>query len=118
MPNFMSFSPHCTPQMAPSNKFVIKIIIFLVNLQFIFQGSQKLWVRVAISQKASEVGFQFLARIISLIVIHNDVVSNLLEIFSSLLHTCGESCATWDITRAACMPSTVGHRGRLARPLD
>ena len=25
-------------------------------------------------------------------MLHNDVVSNLLEIFSSLLHSCGESC--------------------------
>ena len=55
--NFLSFSPDGTPEMVPSNKFVIRIIIFLVNLQFTFQGSQKSWVRVAISQKASEVGF-------------------------------------------------------------
>ena len=40
--NFLSFSPDGTPEMAPSNKFVIRIIIFLVNLQFIFQGSQKI----------------------------------------------------------------------------
>ena len=51
MHNFLSFSPDGTPEMAPSNIFVIRIIIFLVNLQFIFQGSQKSWVRVAISQK-------------------------------------------------------------------
>ena len=51
MHNYLSFSPDSTPEMAPCNKFVIRIIIFLVKLQLIFQGSQKSLVRVAISQK-------------------------------------------------------------------
>ena len=67
--------------MAPSNKFAMRLIIFLVNLQFIFQGSQKLSVRVAISQKATEVGFQFPAKIISIMVVDIAMVSNFLGTF-------------------------------------
>ena len=62
-------------------------------MNFNFQGSQILSVRVPISQKASEVDFQFPARIISFMMVHNAVVSNFLGIFSSLLYTGGESCA-------------------------
>ena len=51
MHNFLTFSRDGTPGRPPSNKFVIRLFIFLVNMQFIFQGSQKSWVRVAISQK-------------------------------------------------------------------
>ena len=46
-------------------KFIIKIIIFLANLQLVFQGSQIMHVRVAISQKFSEEEFQFPTRNIS-----------------------------------------------------
>ena len=41
-PKFKIFSLYGTPETTPSNKFVMRIIIFLVNLQFIFQGSQNL----------------------------------------------------------------------------
>ena len=71
--------------MAPSNKFVMKITLFLVNLQFIFQGSQKMSVRVAISQKATEVGFQFPAQIISIMVVDIAMVSNFVGTFFLLL---------------------------------
>ena len=78
---FKIFPPFGTPEMTPSNKFVIRITIFLVNLQFIFQGSQKLSVRVAISQKATEVGFQFPAKIISIMVVDIAIISNFLGTF-------------------------------------
>ena len=55
-------------------------------MNFNFQGSQILAVRVPISQKASEVDFQFPARIISFMMVHNAVVSNFLGIFSGLLY--------------------------------
>ena len=76
-----SFSPFGTPKMTPSNKLVMRMIIYLVNLQFIFQGSQKLSVRVAISQKAIEVGFQFPAKIISIMVVDIAIISNFLGTF-------------------------------------
>ena len=80
-PKFKIFSPFGTPEITPSSKFVIRITIFLVNLQFIFQGSQKLSVRVAISQKATEVGFQFPAKIISIMVVDIAMVSNFVGTF-------------------------------------
>ena len=43
----------------------MRIFTFLANLQFVFQGSQKMHVRVAISQKFSEEEFQFPTRNIS-----------------------------------------------------
>ena len=67
--------------MTPSNKCVIRVTIFVVNLQFIFQSFQKLSVRVAISQKATEVGFQFPAKIISIMVVDIAMVSNFLGTF-------------------------------------
>ena len=80
-PEFKIFPPFGTPEMTPSNKFAIRIAMFLVNLQFIFQGSQKLSVRVAISQKATEVGFQFPAQIISIMVVDIAMVSNFVGTF-------------------------------------
>ena len=43
-------------------------------LKFIIQGSQKKYVRVAISQKFDEVIFQFPVRIIAKIVVDNTTV--------------------------------------------
>ena len=80
-PKFKIFLPFGTPKMTPSNNFIIRITIFLVNLQYIFQGSQKLSVRVAISQKATEVGFQFPAKIISIMVVDIAIISNFLGTF-------------------------------------
>ena len=83
-PKFKIFLPFGTPKMTPrgpSNNFIIRITIFLVNLQHIFQGSQKLSVRVAISQKATEVGFQFPAQIISIMVVVIAMVSNFVGTF-------------------------------------
>ena len=45
------------------------------------QGSQKLYVRVAISQKFDEVLFQFSIRIIAKIVVENTTVVSFLEDF-------------------------------------
>ena len=81
MPKFKIFSPFGTPEMTPSNKFSIRITIFFVILQFIFQDSQKLSVRVAISQKAIKVGFQFPAKIISIMVVDIAIISNFLGTF-------------------------------------
>ena len=50
-------------------------------LKFIVQGSQKKYVRVAISQKFDEVFFQFPARIIAKIVVENATVVAFLEDF-------------------------------------
>ena len=50
-------------------------------LKFIVQGSQKKYVRVAISQKFDEVFFQFPTRIIAKLVIENTTVVALLEDF-------------------------------------
>ena len=80
-PKFKISLPFGTPKMTPSNNFIIRITIFLVNLQYIFQGSQKLSVRVAISQKATEVGFQFPAKIISIVVVDSAMVTNFLGTF-------------------------------------
>ena len=78
---FKIFPPFGTPEMTPSNKFAIRITIFFENLQFIYQDSQKLTVRVAISQKATEVGFQFPAQIISINVVVIAMVSNFVGTF-------------------------------------
>ena len=51
-------------------KFIIRRFIFLANLQFVFQGSQKKYVRVPISQKASEVGFKFPTKIVGKMVVY------------------------------------------------
>ena len=42
----------------------------MTNLQFVFQGSQKKYVRVPISQKATEVGFQFPTKIVGKMVVY------------------------------------------------
>ena len=57
-----------TPEITSDLKFIIRIFTFLGNLQFVFQGSQKMHVRVAISQKFSEEEFQFPTRNISKII--------------------------------------------------
>ena len=62
-------------------KLLMRRFIFLANLQFVFQGSQKMIVRVPISQKANEVGFNFPSRIIGKIVVDNAMVSELMEDF-------------------------------------
>ena len=46
----------------------MRIFTFLANLQFVFQGSQKMHVRVATSQKFSEGEFQFPTRNISIMI--------------------------------------------------
>ena len=61
-------------------KFIIRRFIFLANLQFVFQGSQKKYVRVPISQKACEVGFQFPARIVGKMVLDTAMVPEFLGI--------------------------------------
>ena len=50
-------------------------------LKFVVQGSQKMCVRVAISQKFDEVLFQFPARIIAKIVVENTTIVAFLEDF-------------------------------------
>ena len=52
----------------------------MANLQFVFQGSQKKYVRVPISQKATEVGFQFPARIVGKMVLDTAMVPEFLGI--------------------------------------
>ena len=55
MAYFMGLTPHGTPEMTSGHKIMMGRIIFLANLQSIFQGSQKMLVRVPISQKANVV---------------------------------------------------------------
>ena len=50
------------------------------NLQFVFQGSQKKYVRVPISRKATKVGFQFPARIVGKMVLDTAMVSEFVGI--------------------------------------
>ena len=69
------------PEITSDLKFIMRRFIFLANLQFVFQGSQKMIVRVPISQKANEVGFQFLTRIIGKIVVDNAMIPEFLENF-------------------------------------
>ena len=61
-------------------KFIIRRFIFLANLQFVSQGSQKKYVRVPMSQKACEVGFQFPARIVGKMVLDTAMVPEFLGI--------------------------------------
>ena len=51
-----------------------------MNLQFDFQGSQNLHIRVPISQKANEVDFQFPTKIVGKIVANNAMITEFLEI--------------------------------------
>ena len=53
----------------------------MANLQFVFQGSQKMIVRVPISQKANEVGFKFPTRIVGKMAVDNAMVPEFLEYF-------------------------------------
>ena len=52
-----------------------------MNLNFVFQGSQNLTIRVAISQKFDEVLLQIPTRIIAKIVVENTTVVAFLEDF-------------------------------------
>ena len=61
-------------------------------LKFIVQGSQKKYVRVAISQKFDEVFFQFPTRIIAKLVIENTTVVALLEDFVRKPYLFSEVC--------------------------
>ena len=60
--------------------FMQRMIIFLPNLQFAIQGSQKIEVRVPISQKDSDEGFQFPTRIVGKMTVVNALVSKFLGI--------------------------------------
>ena len=64
-------------------------------LKFIVQGSQKKYVRVAISQKFDEVFFHFPTRIIAKLVIENTTVVALLEDFVCKPYLFSEVCQTW-----------------------
>ena len=76
----------------------------MANLQFVFQGCQKMIVRVPISQKANEVGFQFLTRILRKIIVDNAMIPEFLENFVCLFYTTKMNCAnkaTADLRNAA-----------------
>ena len=55
MAYFMGPTPHGIPEMTSGHKVMMGRIILLANLQFISQGSHKMYVRVPISQKANVV---------------------------------------------------------------
>ena len=59
----------------------------MANLQFVSQGSQKKYVRVPMSQKACEVGFQFPARIVGKMVLDTAMVPEFLGISVYLFYT-------------------------------
>ena len=61
-------------------------------IKFLVQGSQKKYVRVAISQKFDEVFFQFPTRIIAKLVIENTTVVALLEDFVCKPYLFSEVC--------------------------
>ena len=55
-----------------------------MNLNFIFQGCQKLYVRVAISQKANKIYFQHINEIIVYMITYNATILLALVDFVSL----------------------------------
>ena len=64
-------------------------------LNFIFQGCQKLYVRVAISQKANKIDFQHINKIIVCMITYNATILLVLVDFFSLDYIWAEVHALW-----------------------
>ena len=86
--------------MTSNLKFIMRTFIFLANLQFSFQGSQKKYVRVPISRKATEVGFQFPTRIVGKMVLDTAMVSEFVGIQVYLFYT--NKMSSEDATLKSC----------------
>ena len=80
-------------------KLGINLIKFARLFKSIVQGSQKLYVRVAISQKFDEVLFQFPTRIIAKIVVENTTVVAFLVDFVCKPHLFSE---VWPASEQSC----------------
>ena len=66
-----------------------------MNLNFIFQGCQILYVRVAISKKANEIDFQDTNKMIDHLLIYNTtillIVEDLVSLFGFWAEVCGST---------------------------